>query len=73
MVNEPLTGRTYSTGGHENTRIFPPVPSRLPLTPSVVPEGLPLRWEVTKTSGDTEQEGIILLKSSRVLQDFNLR
>jgi hypothetical protein len=72
-MNESSTGRTYSTGGHENTRIFPPVPSRLPLTPSAVPEGLPLCWEITVTSGDTEQEGVVLLESSRVLQDFIIR
>lgn len=73
MMNESSTEITYSTGGHENTRIFPPVPSRLPLMPGAVPEGLPLCWEITVTSGDTEQEGVVLLENSRVLQDFIIR
>lgn len=45
-----------------------PVGTVLPLATSLVPEGLPLGREVTITGRDTEEEGIVLLESGRVLE-----
>ena len=58
------TGRLLTTAlgtsGDEKTGIFAPVATGAPDSASLVPESLPLGREVTITSGDTEEDGIVL-------------
>lgn len=58
-----LLSTTLGTGSDEETGVFAPVGTGLPLTTGGVPEGLPLRGEVSVTSGDAEEEGVVLLES----------
>ena len=52
----------HRTSANEQTRILPPVRTRLPLATSTVPEGLPLRREVAVSCRNAEEEGIVLLE-----------
>lgn len=49
-----------STGGDEDTGMLTPVATGGPDRAGLVPEGLPLRGEVTVASGDTEQDRVVL-------------
>lgn len=57
-----LLATTESTGGNEKTGVLAPVTTSGPDGASGIPEGLPLSREVTVTSRDTEQNGIVLQK-----------
>lgn len=50
-------------GGDEETGVFAPETARLPLPTGLVPEGLPLGWEVAVASGDAEEETVVGLCS----------
>lgn len=51
---------TEGTGRDEQTSILAPETTSGPDAASLVPEGLPLRREVTVTGGNAEEEGIVL-------------
>lgn len=55
----PTSGRT---GGHEQTGILAPVSRLLPLPSRAIPEGLELSGVIPISSGDAEEEGIVLLE-----------
>lgn len=58
-------GRLLATAGggcaDEDAGILAPVAARLPLLTGGVPEGFPLRREVTVTGRDAEEEAVVLL------------
>lgn len=57
-----LLSTTLGTGGDEDADVLAPVTAGRPLLAGGVPEGLPLSGEVSVTSWDTEEEGIVLLE-----------
>lgn len=54
-----LLTATLSASRDEQTGVFAPVATSGPDATGAVPEGLPLRREVTVASGDTEEDGIV--------------
>ncbi len=52
----------------EQAGVLSPVSSGLPLVSGLVPERLPLCWEVAVSGWDTEEEGVILLELLRVAE-----
>jgi hypothetical protein len=58
-----LLSTTRRSGRDEDTGVFAEVSTRSPLGASVVPESLPLSWEVTITGGNAEEECIVALQS----------
>jgi hypothetical protein len=58
-----LLTTALGTGGDKESSVFAPVTTSGPLLTGGVPECLPLRWEVTVTGWDTEEESIVLLES----------
>lgn len=61
-----LLTTTESAGGDEQTSVLAEVAAGSPDLARLVPEGLPLGREVAVTSGDTEQESIVLQELSRL-------
>ncbi len=57
--NSALLPTAWSGSRDEDTRVLAPQSSRCPQTAGGIPEILPLRWEVSVTSWDTNQESII--------------
>lgn len=55
-----LLATTKSAGRDKQTSILAPVATRTPNATGTVPEGLPLRGEVTVASGNTKENGIEL-------------
>ena len=54
-----LLATTKGTGRDEQTGVLAQEATRCPDATGAVPEGLPLRGEVTVPSGDTEENGIV--------------
>lgn len=63
-----LLATAKRSGRDEQPRILAPVGTRLPLAASLIPESLPLGWEVAITGGDTKEEPVVLLKRLRILE-----
>lgn len=57
------TSRTR--GGDEDAAVFPPELAAGPLLSGGIPEGFPLRREVTITGGNADQERVVGLKNGR--------
>lgn len=57
-----LLATTLGASRDEEAGVLAPIGTSGPLLASLVPEGLELGREVSVTSGDAEQEGIILLE-----------
>lgn len=57
---------TLGTSADEKTGVFAPEGARGPLATSPVPERFPLCREVAVASGDTHEEGIVLLEDGGV-------
>ena len=55
-----LLSSAWSTGRDEETSILAPVAAGRPDAAGLVPERLPLSWEVTITGWNTEEDGIEL-------------
>lgn len=51
---------THGASGDENTCVLAPEATGGPDGAGLVPEGLPLRREITVASGDAEEDGIVL-------------
>lgn len=64
-----LLSTTEGAGGNEDTSILAPVAAGRPLLAGLVPEGLPLGWEVTVTGGNTEEDSVERLELGRVVED----
>ena len=60
---------TLSSSADEHAGHFAPVTSTLPDAAGLVPEGLPLSWEVAVSGWDAEKEGIVLQERLRILED----
>lgn len=61
-----LLTTTESAGGDEETGVLAEEATGSPDLARLVPEGLPLGGEVAVTSGDTEEEGIVLKELLRL-------
>jgi hypothetical protein len=67
-----LLSATQGTGGNEHSSVLAPEASLSPLLASLVPEGLELRWEVSVTGGDTEQDAVKGFELGGVLEDGHI-
>lgn len=67
-----LLTTTLASSRHEDTGKLSVVCTSSPLLASAVPEGLPLRGEVTVAGGDTKEEGIELLELRGVGEDLDV-
>lgn len=56
-----LLATSDGTGGDKETGVLAPVATRGPDATGFVPEGLPLSGEVTVASGNTEEDGVVVL------------
>ena len=61
-----LLSTTLCSRGDEYTSILSPETTTAPLPSSSVPEGLPLRGEVSKTCWNAEEEGVVCRKGRGV-------
>lgn len=61
-----LLTTTQSAGRDEQTRVLAPETTAGPDAAGLVPEGLPLRGEVTVPGGNAEQDGVVLLQLRRL-------
>jgi len=59
-VDSHFLSSTRSTGGNEDTGVLSSEGTLSPETTGSIPEGLPLSGESTVTSGDAEEEGIVV-------------
>lgn len=57
-----LLSSSEGAGADEHAGVLAPEGARHPLAASLVPEGLPLGWEVTVSGGDTEYDGVVWLE-----------
>ena len=62
---------TLSAGADEKTGHFAPVSSSLPDTAGLVPESLPLSWEVAISGWNTEEESVVFQKRFGVFKNWD--
>jgi hypothetical protein len=62
-----LLSATGGAGADEHAGVFAPERALRPLLAGGIPKSLELRWHVSVPSGDTEEDTVVLLKLSGVV------
>lgn len=72
VLSSSLLATALGSGRDEDTGHLAPETAGSPLLAGLVPESLPLGGEVSVTGGDTEEEGIVVLKDAGVVEGWNV-